>query len=525
MTPSEFYERSERLRKAKVAARDAAEAVENAAHIKWLLARQNAEIKSASHAVFARRQPRSGGYWTHEEVIAERTGKEVDGDGWLTARARNETLRRQTKRLAEALERQGISAYRNGPVTSLVGLVTGEAVELTSYRSIRFLPLVAQRERREFVNQFMHLAETDKKVGAYGRYIVVTNPTPVPVFGDLGGTLSDHFAEVVKLGEMLSAEFGIELLLRATEMPIAERPCDIPVTHTQVDEETGEVDQYTELVRKIVRAAHVHSNLAVVPTRYLGPDGWGKVLKRIHEMFPHRQITDCGKIKDVRELVKYSVKPTDLDDASDEEIAWLYEQTKRRHIVQPFSRFKAFRAELKEKRLKVISNPEKEDGSAKRTVIPVLKELRSDVREKGSDDREDKEREKERRTDDCAYLLGTTTPQPLFTPFLEPCVLVQNYGMDMDISARARLSLLQTAARRVWDEAGAPPPEAALRLAAGLSAGIEGRIVSLKREAKKRASDGGATKSIFSTHTGYRPALDDPGGGEIEPPIPIRRTG
>lgn len=517
MTPEQIYERSERLRKAKVAARDAAEAAENAEHIRQLLARQNAEIESAAHAVFARREPCAGGYWTHEQVIAERTGKEVDGDGWLTARARNETLRRQTKRLAEALERQGISAYRNGPVTSLVGLVTGEAVELTSYRSIRFLPLVAQRERREFVNQFMHLAETDKKVGAYGRYIVVTNPTPVPVFGDLGDTLSDHFAEVVKLGEMLSSEFGIELLLRATEMPIAERPCDIPVTHTDVDEETGEVDQYTELVRKIVRAAHVHSNLAVVPTRYLGPDGWSKVLKRIHEMFPHRQITDCGKIKDVRELVKYSVKPTDLDDASDEEIAWLYEQTKRRHIVQPFNRFKAFRAELKEKRLKVISNPEKEDGSAKRTVIPVLKELRTNTRE--GDGRKDKE-----RTDVCAYLLGTTTPQPLFTPFLEPCVLVQNYGLDMDIEARTRLSLLQTAARRVWDEAGAPPPEAALRLAAGLSAGIEGRIVSLKREAKKRADGGAGNQRIFSTHTGYRPEEYDPGGGDLEPPIPLRRA-
>lgn len=248
-------------------------------------------------------------------------------------------------------------------MTSLVGLVTGESVELTSYRSIRFLPLVAQRERREFVNQYIHLAETDHKVGSYARYLVFTNDQPIPVGGDLRGAMDVHFSEIVDLGVMLKDEFGIEMLLRATEMPIAGRECEV-------------ADEYGEVSVRTLRAAHLHSNLSVLPTRYLGHNGWGKVLRSIHEMFPGRQIQDCGKVEDARELIKYSVKPTDLEDAEDSEIAWLYRETSRAHIVQPFNRFRALRASLKRQRLKVIANPEKAEEGVVQTVIPVLKEER-----------------------------------------------------------------------------------------------------------------------------------------------------
>lgn len=512
VSPEEFYARSERLRKEAVAAREAAEKIESDALIAKLLAKQRAEFEEAASKVFVARDPRSCGHWKHEEVIAHRTGKEVDSDGWLTARARNETLRRQTKRLAEALEREGISAYRSGPTTSLVGLVTGQSVELTSYRSIRFLPLVAQRERREFVNQYIHLAETDHKVRSFARYFVFTNDQPIPVGGDLRGAMDEHFREVVALGAMLKKDFGIEILLRATEMPIAEREC-------VVSDESGFA------FAEMLRAVHLHSNLSVLPTRFLGDGGWGKVLRSIHAMFPGRQIQDCGKVEDARELIKYSVKPCDLENADDEEIAWLYRETSRAHIVQPFNRFRALRASLKRQRLKVIANPEKAEEGVVQTVIPVLKEERKKERRVPvvRDDEDDDEKKVK------AYLLGTTTPQPLFSPFLEPCVLIQNYGEDMEEGGNKRLKLLRTAARRVWDEAGAPDPEAALKLAAGLSEAIEGRIVSLKREAIKRAkAKETAARSggdIGLTHTGYRFSEAPPDRPDFGPLSDLRRTG
>jgi hypothetical protein len=524
VSPEEFYARSERLRKEKVAAREAAEKIECDAHIASLLAKQKSEFEEAAAKVFVARDPAARGHWRHEEVIAHRTGKEVDSDGWLTARARNETLRRQTQRLAAALERQGISAHREGATTSLVGLVTGQSVELTSYRSIRFLPLVAQRERREFVNQYIYMAETDHKVGSFARYFVFTNDQPIPVGGDLRGAMDEHFREVVALGGMLKKDFGVEILLRATEMPIAERECAVR-------------DEYGLTVAEMLRAVHLHSNLSVLPTRFLGGDGWAKVLRSIHEMFPGRQIQDCGKVEDARELIKYSVKPTDLENADDEEIAWLYRETSRAHIVQPFNRFRVLRASLKQQRLKVIANPEKAEEGVVQTVIPVLKEERKkecrpqacDVDEDGVVDRDDTVDGDEPEKKVKAYLLGTTTPQPLFSPFLEPCVLIQNYGEEMEAGGHTRLKLLMTAARRVWDESGAPAPEAALRLAAGLSEGIEGRIVSLRREASKRAKKKAAARSggnrIGLTHTGYR--FSDPPDDEHDsgPPRDLRRTG
>lgn len=192
---------------------------------------------------------------------------------------------------------------------------------------------------------------------------------------------------------------------------------------------------------------------------------------------------------------------------------------------------------MKKRRLKVIANPEKAEEGGVQTVIPVVKEERKVVErdrslqsngDEESVDYECKEGE-EPAEKPKAYLLGTTTPQPLFSPFLEPCILIQNYGEDLDREAMGRLRLLMTAARRVWDEAGAPSPEAALKLAAGLSAGIEGRIVSLKREAIKRAKKKTDARrdvaGICLTHTGYRLGESDSDRRYSDPPPDLRRTG
>lgn len=487
MSSESFYEKSERLRRARVAAREAQETAGNQKLFARLLAEEEQAHAEVASKIFAVRRPEERGFWTHEQVIAARTGKESSFDDWITSRARNETLRRQTKRMAEALERQGISAYRQGSKTSIVGLVTGEAVELTAYRSIRFLPLVAQRERRSFVNEFTYLLETDEKVRKYARYFVFTNDEPIPVGGDLRGGLDRQFAEIRLLAERSKKEWGVELLLRATEYPIAVR---------------GDDD---------FRSAHLHSNLALLPTRWLGKEGWSRFLRWLHGLFPGRQIQDAGKILDASELIKYSIKPTDLDDASDEEIAWLYHETARAHIVQPFNRFADLRRALKKQRLKVIANPEKpERGMPVFRVVPVLKEERA-----GDDDARLRSADLPK---DEAFLLGTTTPQPLFTPWLEPCVLIQNYGSKMKSECQDRLSLLQTAARRVWDEAGAPSPEDAVEIADGLKQSIEGRIVSLQRERMIKAwrkqcdhwADDSGDRDIGSTHTGYLP-------GEMQP--------
>lgn len=52
VSPEEFYARSERLRKAKVAAREAAEKIETDAHVQRLLREQEAAFQSASEKVF-----------------------------------------------------------------------------------------------------------------------------------------------------------------------------------------------------------------------------------------------------------------------------------------------------------------------------------------------------------------------------------------------------------------------------------------------------------------------------------------
>jgi len=462
-----FYEKSERLRRERVALREAKETAENRALFDRLLAEQAQVQEQVAAKVFEARSLDDCGHWTHEQVIASRTGVEVNFDSWIESRARNETIRVQTAKIADALARTGINV-RSDSKASLVGLVTGEVVELTSYKATRFLPSIAKRDRREMLNSYIHMNEIDKNVRKHTRYYVFSSGSAVPVFGDFKERMQKHYRDLSKWASAARKRWNVDVLGRFSEYTIAVR---------------GDDD---------FKSLNGHSNVPI-QFPWLGRGGLSDFLRWTHDCFPGLQVNDAGPVEDPEELIKYSFKPCELEDCTDEEIAWLFHETRNMNFMQPMGKFKELRSSLRKSRLKIVSNPEKkgkEDNGPK--VIPVLKEVR--------ERREALEKNEDEAKVLCAFILGTTTPQPIHSPWLEPQVMIQNFGCEMKQENQDRLALLQTAARRLWDAQGAPEPKKAIEIAFGLKNDVSRKIVSLRKARIKKAAE--------ATHRAARYRLD-----------------
>lgn len=383
--------------------------------------------------------------YSHNQIIALRTGKEADWEKWARAKARNAKLAEQTEKLAALLESEGIEAHRKSDV-AMVGLVTGVEIRMGDYRPIRFLPLVAQRERRPMKAALEYFLSQKNRYGKYTRYLVVSSGSAVPAFGEFKARHQKHTRDISRVASAADKEFGVEFLGRFTENTRKRRGSD-------------ELHSY-----------NIHSNVLVCPRQKLTKQRWSEFLSWLHTEIPNVSIRDNGIIQSVEEIVKYMIKPDELTDITSSEAAWLYHQTLKARFMAPMGEFRAFIKQSAEQRIKYVRDPQ----NPKR-LAPVEKEIRGT--------REDKPLTTTPKTPE-QHILGTTTPQPIATPWTEPYVIIQNTKEHRSASTRYRLEVMQTAARRLWDAAGAPTPEKALRLA---DAALTGRTISLGKARRRRA--------------------------------------
>lgn len=504
VTPEQFYERSERLRKEKVAAREA----EEAAHIARLVAEQSSvgsvrqrhdvavwnarraapeqrpAFQSAADA-FLREEadtlwnnpvPAAGGIWTHNAVIAHRTGKEVDFQEWQCERERSALIEKQTEIIARKLEEAGVSAYSGNDIV-MVGLVTGVELPVGKYRPIRMLPSVAQRERRNMRNAIEYYLKTTR-YGHFARYAVFTVPTPVPVFGPLKQVTSALARRISKWGSEVCPKYDIEVLFRGMEVTRKIRPGDTCYTY------------------------HRHANVLYCPTRRIRKSEWSAFLRETHEYFDGLW-KDCGRLENVDEILKYAFKPDEIVAAGVEEVKWLYDETLKTRTAETLGSLRLFRRQSEAERVKFLRDPE---GSG--AIVKVTKSTRAV--------RSDDEKPVDTWDDELetGHLLTTTCPAPLATPWLEPFVLIQNRKAGLLREAAHDFEVMQIAARRVWDENGAPSPSVALAKASALIAGAA--LVSLEKRRKRKQ---------FKVHTRSVTVCESFSDRHNSDPPVIRQTG
>jgi len=428
------------------------------------------------------------GVKTHNSVLKSNSGWALDPVAWARRAAATAKLMEQNDRIAEALQRAGEDVIRPGGVT-LISAVTNVIETQRVFRAVRFLPVVAARDRRPTVNGlklFIH----EHPSARYFRYAVMTCAEPVPAFGDLRGAIQELSRRISSWAYEVSTPdkttgkcYDIEVLYRGVEFTRA--------TAAERDAAAAERGQPSDLSARYGADTvlfHVHANVLYWPKRNISTL-WPEFL-RYTEKFMDAHWRDNGRVEKVEEIVKYCSKPADTLAATDDELVWLYRQTQRLKICQPMGEFKTWMKELKDRREKAVrvhvgrgdgklmrvkkgkrggaeEDPADEDGNV---IEGYADQAADDRRDKGPDEAPESTPEKPTRLDDggpaANVVIGLALPQWRHTPWAEPVIMVQNYDpLRLSDEAGCDIREWQRQAREWWDEAFAPEPEEALRVA------------------------------------------------------------
>jgi len=399
-----------------------------------------------------------------EEALRLQTGVQLDVQVWRDRCQRRAALTAQTERLADALADAGLDVRKPSEVV-LVGAVTGVVEEVSAYRKVCFLPLVAQRERAPMKNALSYFVRSRPHL----RYAVVTSGARVPAFGPLRKRIQELHRRVSKWAFEASRDWEVDVFFRATEF---------------TRDESG--------------SYHPHANVVYAPRRRLPAHRWKAFLAWSHE-FLGAHWKDAGEIAKVDEIVKYPFKPSELDGIDGGEALWLFEQTTRLKFMQPMNAFADFRCEIDRTRHKV----------ALIAGIPRLVE-KAPAREKTGASGAGEN-----------LFMAMTLPQFL-TPWAEPCLCVMHYTRTpQTMIGRLRLERMLEARRQArtwWDEAGAPSPETAK--AYGDASVVADNVEPFKP--RQKAAEAAAIKVHTGPPTVQPPALPmpelpphDPETGEV----------
>ncbi|MCB1093418.1 MAG: hypothetical protein KDL87_17905, partial [Verrucomicrobiae bacterium] len=241
--------------------------------------------------------------------------------------ARNESRRlllAQSYRIADGLESEGIKAYGASKL-SLVGVCSGEVVELPDFRNIVFIPAVAQRKRHQMLKQLEYFLQRHP----FSRMWVFTSGERAAL-GEVRERIERLHRRLSKLNaEPFMKSAGARIVFRSTELG--------DVTRSETAEATF----------------HIHAHTIVHLRAKLDPERWSYLLQGVHAWWKHH-FDDSKRIHQAREVCKYVVKPGDLDSLRSWELVELHRQLFKLHLVQCLGPLRDQRREIEETGCKLV---------------------------------------------------------------------------------------------------------------------------------------------------------------------------
>ena len=241
---------------------------------------------------------------SYPRFAAEFSGKVQDIDNWEKGRGSYENLRRQSIDIADKMESVGFKAYDNTQDLTLFGLNSLGVKKLDAFRNISFIPIVARRKRRKAQLELEYYLQNNTKCRMWtmttGRRC---NIEELPQRID-----SIHS----KFGRVNSTRFmkklGAKFVFRATEF--------------------GEIARTDEGL-----SFHPHVHALLYLDKKLSRKEWNILLLKIKDYFVYYS-KDCGVIRDANELVKYCVKPCDLEHLTGKELVSLHQVCTKKRLVE-----------------------------------------------------------------------------------------------------------------------------------------------------------------------------------------------
>lgn len=394
------------------------------------------------------------------ELFRANTGWQQSREQYRESAKRRALLVQETEQIASALEAHGIQTRLESGSLKALGEVTGQMDEVDSYRSICFLPLIAQRERRPILNGLQYF-QRHHQLGRFLRLAVVTAGERIPLYGDLRETMQKLHRDISRWAHEADRDWNVAVIYRGSEFTY--------------DEAT--------------RSFHPHANVLYAPRKALKGDRWAKFLSWTRQRLGAHW-KDNGRLEKPQEALKYPFKPLDLDGLDSMALVWLYFQTRRLKIAQPMREFKRWRegleyevetqdrvdpftGEVTTKRIKVKRDRPLKVGFVKTRSGAQLRLIEKAPGQKAR--QEDKPAIDDHQEN---LIVCRLSPQFRYSPYAEPITMVMNYTPDpVTIEGKERLQEIEARkreARRFWDENGAPDPQTALALGRGLRAAAEG---------------------------------------------------
>ncbi len=319
------------------------------------------------------------------EICVERTGEELPADLHAQRVRYRQLLFEQSHRIAQSLENEGIRAYGDSKLT-LVGICSGKTIEVPDFRNVVFIPAVAQRKRNALLKHLELFLQQHRS----SRMWVFTSGERVRL-SKVRERIQVLHRKLSKLNaEPLMKAAGVSIVFRSTELGEVERP------------DQGEP------------TFHVHAHTIIQLTRKLPKEEWSGLLSQVRAFWVHH-FSDSKRIHQARETCKYVVKPADLEALSGPELAQLYHQTFRLHLVQSLGLLREQQNQIKEGRKRIVRRGK---GAASRWVVVDAWDPRNE-----KDEEEDENREI-RQVDD--WIVCTLPPSFAISARAEPVAVVLN---------------------------------------------------------------------------------------------------
>ncbi|GAA5477627.1 hypothetical protein Hhel01_01115 [Haloferula helveola] len=346
------------------------------------------------------------------------TGRDID----VGAKDKQDQLRavlvEQSYRIADALESQGIKAYGTAKL-SMVGVISGESIELPDFRNIVFIPLVAQRKRSQMLKQLEYFVQAHP----FSRMWVFTTGvrTPLHEVKERVEWLSRRISKLNARPFMRAA--GVSIVFRSTELGCVAR------------DETG------------TPTFHIHAHAIVDVERKLPLEEWCKFRDKVQTWW-NFYFHEAGKLEGVRETCKYVVKPAELEILTAPELAELHRQLFGRKLVQCLGELKLQRKELEETRQCLVRIP----GSGQSHLKALPKWNGGGCR------KEVEEKPKHYDEPPKDWIVANLPPSTVLTTRAEPIVVVMNYTGSGQFHGNRRIEALREICGPKF-VGGSDPPE------------------------------------------------------------------